>query len=304
MSLKRAMNVPERSAYEVDRSAVRAAFNRAAEGYEKAAVLQGRVRDELLERLNLVKLEPLIIVDIGCGPGRAAKELARRYRGTRVIALDLAENMLAAISRGRWFASRTRVYPVCADAVMLPLHERSAELVFCNLMLQWCNDFDAVIAEFLRVLRPGGLLNFTTFGPDTLKELRAAWSEVDGYTHVNQFMDMHDIGDALLRVGLADPVIDVEYYTLTYKDILDLMRDLKRIGAHNVTLGRRRGIMGRKRLTALQSSYERFRQAGRLPATYEVIFGQAWAPRLGARPIEGGDAEVRIPIGEVSRRLD
>ncbi len=147
-------------------------------------------------------------------------------------------------------------------------------------MLQWCDDLDAVFAEVRRVLKPGGLLTFTTFGPDTLMELRRAWSSVDGYVHVNQFLDMHDIGDALVRAGLAEPVLDVERYTLTYPDAIVLMRDLKAIGAHNVTAGRpARAHRPRSRLPRMCAAYEAYRRDGRLPATYEVVYGAAWGRR-------------------------
>jgi malonyl-CoA O-methyltransferase len=152
------------------------------------------------------------------------------------------------------------------------------------------------------VLKPGGLLTFTTFGPDTLVELRQAWAAADdGHTHVNRFIDMHDLGDALVRSGLAEPVLDVERYTLTYATARDLMRDLKAIGAHNATAGRPRGLTGRAALERMAAGYEGFRQEGRLPATYEVVFGQAWAP-LSPSPARGAPGEVTVPIGRIGRR--
>jgi malonyl-CoA O-methyltransferase len=171
---------------------------------------------------------------------------------------------------------------VCADAERLPLADGSVDLILSNLMLQWCNP-DHVFAEFRRVLAPHGLLSFTTLGPDTLRELRSAWREVDSRTHVNQFIDMHDIGDALVRGGFASPVLDVERYTLTYLDVRRVAADLKATGAHNATMGRARGLTGRRQFAALQAAYEGFRQDGRLPATYEVVFGHAWTPGTAAR---------------------
>jgi malonyl-CoA O-methyltransferase len=147
------------------------------------------------------------------------------------------------------------------------------------LAIQWCNDLDQAFRELHRVMRPEGLLMFSTFGPDTLKELRAATSADQNHTHVSRFMDMHDIGDALVRAGFAAPVMDVERITLTYDDVRDLMRDLKAVGANNATEGRRRGLEGKSFLQRLAQGYERFRRDGKLPATYEVVYGHAWKPQ-------------------------
>jgi malonyl-CoA O-methyltransferase len=190
---------------------------------------------------------------------------------------------------------------VCADAAVLPLRGGSTDLVFSNLMLQWCTDPETVFRECARVLRPGGLLTFTSFGPDTLRELRAAWAEADRYTHVNRFIDMHDLGDALLRAGLAEPVMDAERFTLTYADVRALMLDLKAIGAHNVNAGRARGLTGRHAIERMTAAYDRSRRDGRLPATYEVVYGQAWSPAEAARP-RSNAGETRIPIARIGRR--
>jgi malonyl-CoA O-methyltransferase len=274
-------------------------FDRAAHTYDAAAVLQTRVRTELLARLDLVRLEPASVLDLGCGTGTGAVALARRYRRGRVLALDLSPAMLRAAQQRRrpW----RRFTSLRADAAQLPLSAGSIDLVFSNLMLQWCGDPEVVFRECARVLRSGGLLTFTSFGPDTLRELRTAWASGDGYTHVNRFIDMHDLGDALLRAGLAEPVMDVERYTLTYPDVGSLMRDLKAIGAHNVNAGRPRGLTGRRALERMAAAYERERRDGRLPATYEVVYGQAWAAE-GERRSPARAGETRIPIGRIGRR--
>jgi malonyl-CoA O-methyltransferase len=183
-----------------------------------------------------------------------------------------------AAKKQSWFGKRADF--VCAEASQLPFADACCDLIYASLVLQWCEDLDATLLEWRRLLKPHGLLLFSTLGPDTLKELRAAWSEVDEFNHVNRFLDMHDVGDALIRAGFVEPVLDVEHLTLTYGDAPSLMRDLKRIGAHNVTAGRRRGLMGSGRLAAFTTAYERFRRDGRLPATYEVVYGTAWAPKF------------------------
>ena len=272
---------------------MRAAFERASGTYDEAAVLQGRVSEELIERLALVAIQPAVVLDLGAGTGRAAPGLAGRFPGAFVVALDIASSMLR---RAAVHAST-----VCADAVRLPLAGASVDLVFSNLMLQWCEEPDAVFAEVRRVLKPGGFFAFTTFGPDTLRELRAAWAAADGFSHVNRFIDMHDVGDALVRAGFDEPVMDVERLRVTYPDPVALMRDLKAIGAHNVTSGRARGLTGRERFERMTQAYEALREDGRLPATYEVIYGAAWgASERDAAPVVGGEA--RIPIGAIRRR--
>jgi malonyl-CoA O-methyltransferase len=195
-----------------------------------------------------------------------------------------------------------RLDAVCADAAAIPLADASVDLVFSNLMLQWCNEPDAVFREFRRVLRPGGLLLFATFGPDTLRELRAAWSAADGHTHVSRFIDMHDLGDALVRAGLGEPVMDMEHLTLTYADLRSLMRDLKTMGASNATAGRNRGLTGRQRLAAAEAHYETLRRDGRLPATWEVVYGHAWAPATPVRTGPGPDGTIAVPLADIGRR--
>ncbi|HEY1991520.1 MAG TPA: malonyl-ACP O-methyltransferase BioC [Gammaproteobacteria bacterium] len=265
--------------FSLETSRVGASFDRAAKHYDAAAFLQKEVGERLLERLDLMANVPARILDVGCGTGRPTRELQQRYPKAEVIGADLAPAMLKMASKQLpWFGRGARF--ICAEASQLPLADAGCDLVYASLLLQWCEDLDATLLEWRRLLKPHGLLLFSTLGPDTLKELRAAWSAVDGYNHVNRFLDMHDVGDALIRAGFVEPVMDVEHLTLTYDHATGLMRDLKSIGAHNVTAGRRRGLMGRGRLQAFAEAYEKFRHAGRLPATYEVVYGTAWAPKF------------------------
>ena len=285
--------------FQLERSGVRAAFDRAGVTYEAAAILQAKVGEELLERLAPFDFKPAVILDLGAGTGRLAGELKRRYRRSRVIATDLALGMLRQASRhqGWW----RRFERVCADAARLPLTSASVDVVFSNLMLQWCDPPDIALAEVRRVLKPHGFLAFSTFGPDTLKELRGAWSQADQHTHVNRFLDMHDVGDALVRAGFTEPVLDVERLTVTYADVMSLMRDLKSIGARNVTSGRGRSLTGKGRLERMTESYEAHRRDGRLPATYEVIYGAAWAGG-GAASARSSGAEAHISPAQIRRR--
>jgi len=281
----------------LDRAQVRRAFDRAATRYDEVAVLQAQVRDRLLERLDLIKLKPSIVLDLGCGTAHAAEALARRYRRSRVLAIDLAEGMLHVARRRYRF--RRPFALACADLHSLPLPSASVDLVYCNLVVQWCDDLDAALAELRRVLKPNGLLTFTTFGPDTLRELRAAWSAVDASVHVHDFLDMHDIGDAIVRAGFAEPVLDVEMYTLTYENSRGVLRDLKAIGAHNASAERTRGLTGRGRFAAFEAAYEQFRHDGKVPATYEVVYAQAWGPTA---PPPVRDGLTRIPPDRIGHR--
>ncbi|MEN8176185.1 MAG: malonyl-ACP O-methyltransferase BioC, partial [Pseudomonadota bacterium] len=188
----------------IDKRQARRAFERAAKGYDEVAVLQRETAQRMLERLDYIRHEPAVILDVGAGTGQATLELARRFKQARTLALDFALPMLRrARQRGPWLR---RPRCICGDAEQLPLADRSVDLIFSNAALQWCNDLEATFQEFLRVLRPQGLLMFSTYGPDTLKELRQSWAEVDGTSHVSPFPDMHDIGDAMLQAGLFNPV--------------------------------------------------------------------------------------------------
>ena len=287
-----------RSPFHLDRARLRAAFERASGGYEAAASLQARVAAELLERLELLRFSPGAVLDLGSGTGRVTRELKRRYPRARVIALDIAPGMLREARRHQrpW----RRFDRVCGDALRLPLRDGSIDLIFSNLMLQWCEPLAAALSEARRVLAPGGFLSFSTFGPATLYELRTAWAEADGYNHVNHFPDMHEVGDGLVRAGLMEPVLDADRFEVGYLDVLTLMRDLKAIGAHNVTAGRPRALAGRERLTRVQRAYEAFRRDEGLPATYEVIYGASWgaAGRPASAQVEG---LVRIAPGSIRR---
>jgi malonyl-CoA O-methyltransferase len=236
-----------------------------------------------------VRLEPQWILDAGCGTGEATGELGARYAAARVVALDLALPMVAAARerarRGRTLLRRLLPSPwtdaaaprfICGDLNALPLAGVRFDLVWSNLVLQWVNDLPRAIAEVRRVLKVGGLFTFTTFGPDTLREVRAAFVRVDGHTHTNRFTDMHDLGDMLVAAGFADPVMDMETLTVTYEDPAALLRELKQLGATNATRGRPHGLMGRHRFALMTAALEGMRRDGRIPATFEVVYGHAW----------------------------
>ena len=254
----------------------------------------------------LQRQPPNVVVDLGCGPGRAAAAMQKRWPKANVLALDLALPMLreTRASSKRWthpFARRPQ--PVCADARALPLAENSVDVLFSNLCLQWVEDLDAVFAGFRRVLKPQGLLLLSTFGPDTLWELREAFARADDAPHVSPFADIAGVGDALMRAGFHQPVLEREVETTRYPDLAALMRELRAIGATNALSARRHTLTGRARFAAAERAYEPLRGGdGNLPATWETITAMAWAPDAGA-PIREGEMEIaRFPANAIPVR--
>ncbi len=278
----------------IDKKQMRRAFNRAAENYDAAAVLQREVCNRMLERLAYIKLQPIRILDIGSGTGWGTRQLAQHYPAAQVIALDIAIAMLrTAYGRSSWWQklfSGAKQMQVCGDMEALPFAANSVDMVWSNLALQWCNDLPATFAGLHRLLKVGGLFMFSTFGPDTLKELRASFQGVDQHNHLNRFADMHDMGDMLSHSGFAEPVMDMEYLTLTYADVRAVLYDLKAIGAHNATAGRGQGLMGKQAWARLVENYEQLRRDGKLPATFEVVYGHAWKPQ----PKQTADGRVIV----------
>lgn len=275
-----------------DDAAIRRAFGRASTTYDAAAVLQREVNARLLERLDELKLQPAPrrVLDLGAGTGTGSRALCRRFGRASVVALDFALPMLQTLRHRRSFRDRIRrrPAPVCADAGALPFGEFSFDLVFSSLTLQWCADPVRAFGEMRRVLKPGVPVLFATLGPDTLWELRAAWAAVDSDAHVNRFLDMHDVGDALFYAGLADPVMDRETIVLRHDSVRSLVGELKALGANTVTGGRRAGLTGKRRFAVMERAYDDFRDdEGLYPVTFEVVYGLAWgaATRPGEAPV-------------------
>jgi len=266
----------------IDKRQLRNSFERAAMSYDQAAVLQREVGGRMLSRLDYIKHTPDVILDAGSGTGYGTRQLRLHYPDARILAVDIATAMhFQARPSVSWWKQLLAVRGnqtsyVCGDIEQMPLKNSCAGLVWSNLTLQWCNDINRTLAEVHRVLQAGGLFMFSTFGPDTLKELRQAFRSADNYNHINRFTDMHDIGDMLVHNGFATPVMDMEYIVLTYDSVGGVMRDLKAIGAHNVTQGRRRGLTGKISWQKAVKHYESLRIEGKLPATFEVVYGHAW----------------------------
>ncbi len=303
-----------------DSRQVRHAFSRAATTYDAAASLQHEVETHLLESLTYFEDRatdarapdshapnpriPATVVDLGCGPGRAAAVMRQRWPRARVIAIDQSLAMLQQSpgQRGRW-PWRKPVECVCADARALPLADGSVDVLFSNLCLQWLDDLPAAFAGFRRVLKPGGLLLVSTFGPDTLHELRVAFAQADAAPHVSPFAGIAEFGDALMQAGFRDPVLDRDTLVSGYQDLPALMRELRALGATNALQSRRRTLTGRARFAAAAAAYDVERRGdGQLPATWETITAMAWAPEPGAPIREGGFEVATVPLSSIPIR--
>jgi malonyl-CoA O-methyltransferase len=282
--------------YFLDPHVVRRAFDRASGSFAANSHVHAEIRARLLERLEIVRLAPKVVLDLGAAQGAGAKALCARYRSARVIALDISHAMLRRAARQQGLLRRFA--RINGDAHQLPLAAGSIDLCFSNLMLQWCADPDGVLRELRRVLRTGALLVFTTLGPDTLKELRHAWAS-DGYVHVHRFIDMHDLGDALVRAGFAEPVMDTERLTVTYPDVAALERELRGSGSGNLAAGRRRGLGGRGWQRAAHERYAALSAGEVLPVSLEVVYGHAWVGTVQPAHAPG---EVHIPVASLRRR--
>lgn len=257
----------------------------------------------MLERLQYIKLEPGRVLDAGCGLGRGARRLAEVYADARVLGLDFAYPMLqAARSHEPWLRralKRSQVDYLCADLAATPLPAASVDLVWSNLALHCVGDPLPALKELLRVLKVGGLLMFSCYGPDTLKELKSAFAAHDSAAHVHDFIDMHDLGDMLSACGYAAPVMDMELITLTYADADALFADLRATGQVNALAGRRRGLSGKGVFSAVRSACAKLHRDGSLPASFEIVYGHAWKPE--PRLTEDGQAIIRFESSRAQR---
>ncbi|MBF0265408.1 MAG: malonyl-ACP O-methyltransferase BioC [Gammaproteobacteria bacterium] len=285
----------------IDKNAVQSGFNRAAHSYDSAAFLQQEINERLLERLQWIKQIPGTILDLGTGTGVGCLSLKKLYPKATIVAIDLAEEMLK-VARGKEKNSKEEnnsgfinklkslsnknsgkqnINYVCADAEHLPFQSNSFDLIFSNLSIQWCENYPQLFSEFNRILSPNGFLQFSTFGIDTLKELKHSWQSVSTQEHVNDFIDLHDLGDFMLAAGLKDPIVDAEFITIEYNQVNDLIHDLKKIGAQNHLSDRPKALYGKNKFKQMLSNYEQFKSANeKYPATYEVVYGHAWAKDL------------------------
>lgn len=286
----------------LDEKKIALRFNKAAKTYDQVAVLQQRVGKALLERLQGIRCQPQTILDLGCGTGHIEFFLKKTYPAAKIIGLDKANGMLTQAQYKEKEQAYSKTHWVCGYAENLPFNDHAFELVYSNLMLHWSVDFTKSLNEIRRVLKPGGLLLFSMVGPDTLQELRYCWAQVDDKPHVHVFVDMHDLGDGLLQAPFSDPVMDVDYFTLLYSKALILMKELKDLGVQNLAQDRQRGLTSKGSLQKLIKAYEAFRNVeGKLPATWEIIYGHAWA--VDKKTTQNNFNEIKIPLHSIRAQI-
>lgn len=270
-------------------ASLRRRFDRAAASFDRADFVHRHTERGMLERMAPMTVEVRRILDVGSATGKGSRQLARRFRRSRVVSLDTSMNMLRRARHGR--SRFARVTEVRADALELPLQTGSMDLVFSNLLLPWIDDLPAFFGSVARVLRKDGLFVFSSLGPDSLAELREAWRAVDRDEHVNRFPDMHDVGDAAVRSGLRDPVLDVDWLTLEYGSMDTLLGDLTAAGARNSLRGRNRTLTGRGRLEAVRRALPE-----PLSLRLELVFGHAWGGAPRNQP-----GEYRLDVTDIGR---
>lgn len=272
-------------------------FDRVADQYEKAAIIQQEIGQRLFERLDYLKIVPKRILDLGCGVGQFSQALKKRYPKAHIVGIDLSYQMLLmAKSKQSW---RTKWSLVGGDIAVLPFADQTFDLVFSNQAIHWVENIDSLFSELYRIMAVNGCLMFSTLGPDTFKELTTVFSHIDNYAHVNTFQDMHDVGDSLLREQFVDPVMDMEFLTIRYPSVIELMKSLKQQGVKNIHPHRKPGLSGRQFLQQITQTYhQQYEQAGKVPLTYEVVYGHAWRGETQSKTVGN---EAFVPIIAIKR---
>ncbi|GAB4392340.1 MAG: malonyl-ACP O-methyltransferase BioC [Gammaproteobacteria bacterium] len=281
----------------LDNKTVRQAFNRAASSYDEYAILHRELAQRLMQRLELIKIAPKNILDLGAGTGYLSQLLHQRFPTTNIYNIDFAEKLLH-VARTK-YNKISQLHAICADISKLPIISDSVDMVVSSMTLQWIADLPLLFSEVRRVLHVNGLFMFTTVGPDTLKEIRHAWQHIDRDTHVHEFIDMHDIGDMLQAQRFLDPVMDAYFMTLTYSSIANALNDIRKIGAYNNAQQRPRTLMGKQRYHDFLQAYEQYRNAqGKIPVSYEIVSGHAWKSQPASRMEDG---IVKIDVNQIKR---
>ena len=279
----------------LNRKHIRRRFERAAATFDESDFVHAVTRDGLLARLEPLLVDAETVIDLGAATGAANRALEKRFKGARVVSIDLAHNMLKkAREKKSWFSKNTFTQ---ASADALPFANESVDVVFSNLLLPWAHDPSLIFSELARVLRKGGVFAFATLGPDSLQEISRAWGSTDGNAHVNRFLDMHDLGDGLVNAGLRDPVLDVDRLSVSYEDSNRLFADLTAVGARNALNQRAKSLTGKQRYAAMVSALEATAIDGQITLDLELVFGHCW----GAGP-KMDPTNYRIDAGQIPVR--
>jgi len=268
----------------INKSLKRSIFDRAAKTYDEFAVLQHQIIDNLVDRLEFVKIDPKLIMDLGSGTCRAGQLLQRKYKKTKIINLDFSENMLlqGQIKNKnflQWVRRKKDMY-ICSDFEKLPFAKNIFDMVWSSSSIQWASDIDQLLKGVFNALKPGGLFILSSFGPETLVELNQISKKIFNKSTTSHFIDMHDLGDLLLNLGFQNPVLDREIFVMTYQHPSDLFKDLKRIGATSGNMDDFKGMKSRGYLEKIINEYSNYKKDNLYPASYEVIYAHAWKPDI------------------------
>ena len=274
-------------------------FNNAASSYEKNATFQKRVLEELLENLSYVSLQPKVILDMGCGVGRAAPIISKHFPNAKIVQLDISQKMIFQAKKKNTFWKKNKAQSIVADMLQMPFLSGTFDLIICSLSLQWISDIESVFHETRRCLNNDGLFLFSTLGPQTMHELREAWLEIDDHEHVHNFFEIDYYGDELVRTGFSDPVISREEYKLMFGSPLEAIGSIRSIGASNVSLNRRKSLTPKSKWQSFIRAYEKQGPANKVPLTYEVYYGLAWSNNRNHVA-----SEVTVPLSSVHIRHD
>ncbi len=288
------MNSPK----QFNKSELIANFNRCAREYDQFAEIQHEINRRLLEHLDLMRLQPSVILELGTATGYGIKLLKQRYRDATVIGVDFAEQMLLMQRKqAGWFKKPVLVN---ADIANLPFLPQSVDLIVINLTLAWCDDLKQIFPQIRRLLKPEGVLLFATFGPDTLREIRQSWQDINTSLHVHEFIDMHDIGDLLVQAKFLDPVMEMEFLTLHYDRLENLWRDLQKTGMRNLRQDRSQGLLGKEKFRQFLRQYQTLKKTEDFfPVTLEIIYGHAWGNAITADATLDENGEVLIPLTQI-----
>ncbi len=273
---------------------IRRRFERAASTFDESDFVHAATRDGLLRRLEPLLVDAKTVIDLGAGTGAASKALGKRFKGARLISIDIAHGMLLKTRRKKSWLSKASFAQ--ANAAALPFPNESVDVIFSNMLLPWVDDPAAVFSEVARVLRKGGVFAFATLGPDSLQEIRRAWAKIDDNAHVNKFLDMHDLGDGLVNSGLRDPVLDVDRLSVTYSDSDKLFADLTAVGARNVLQQRVRGLTGRHHYAAMIAALEDAAVGDGITLELELVFGHCWGAGPKMDPLNYRIDAQQIPV--------
>jgi len=257
----------------IDKEYKRKVFNRHAKTYDNYSSLQNKISDNLFKKLDLIEVRPSLILDLGCGTGRNGGILKKKYKNIRLINYDFSINMLQEAKKKQHKVFSTKSEFICGDIEELSFSENTFDIIWSTSSLQWCNNLSDIFKKAKSLLKPGGLFIFSTFGPNTLFELKNVTKKISNYQKTNNFLDILSINDKLIEEGFSDPVIDSEEFCLTYKNINKLFLDLRKIGATSGFKSKKIGLSGKSYLKLILDGYKEYSYDGIYPATYEVVYG-------------------------------